>query len=141
LTGHGARGKETGSTPNSLLKSSVHLSTQHSRTPIPPTTSSVHAQRRDPGGPRRAASDPVSLRRDNVEVTGWTLNVSRGGARVVVEDTVAVGQTWELSLGSNQPRPVRVVWVREVPGGQILGIQYLDTVGTIPPYEDDEDKR
>lgn len=59
----------------------------------------------------------------------------------MVEEMLAVGQTWDLSLGSSQPRPIRVVWVREVPGGQILGIQYLDTVGTIPPFEDDEDGR
>lgn len=126
----------------SLPKVSVHLSIQHSRTPVPPTPSSVHAQRRDPGGPRRAASDRVSLRRDDVEVSGWTLNVSRGGARLVVEEALAVGQTWDLTiLGSGQPRPIRVVWVREVPGGQIVGIQYMDALGTIPPIEDNEDRR
>lgn len=60
----------------------------------------------------------------------------------MVEEALAVGQSWELTiLGTGQPRSIRVVWVREVPGGQIVGIQYLDAVGTIPPIEDHEDGR
>jgi hypothetical protein len=97
----------------------------------------VHAQRRDPGGPRREASDRVALRSADTEVIGWTLNVSRGGARLVVEDSLAVGQLWDLWVnGATSSRLVRVVWVRNEAGGQIVGIQYMDCEGTIPPFDD-----
>jgi hypothetical protein len=120
------------------------LSDQNSRSPFPPPASAVHAQRRYPGGPRREASDRVTLRatvHDNPgqshEVVGWTLNISRGGARLVVEDTLAVGQAWELWVNeATSSRPIRVVWVRDEAGGQIVGIQYMDCVGTIPPFDD-----
>ncbi|HEY5960733.1 MAG TPA: PilZ domain-containing protein [Polyangiaceae bacterium] len=103
---------------------------------MPPPISSVHAQRRDPGAPRREASDRVVLRSGDKEVVGWTLNVSRGGARLVVEDTLEVGQHWELWVNDAPAgRPARVVWLRDEPGGQIVGIQYLDCEGTIPPFE------
>jgi len=72
----------------------------------------------------------------SAEIVGWTLNVSRGGARLVVEDCLAVGQTWDLWVNdATISRPVRVVWVRDEPGGQIVGIQYMDCDGTIPPFE------
>jgi hypothetical protein len=84
-----------------------------------------------------AASEQVSLRNPSASITGWTLNVSRGGARLIVEDPVVVGQSWELTTNETElPRPVRVVWVRNEAGGQIVGVQYLDTVGTIPPYDE-----
>ena len=71
------------------------------------------------------------------EVDGWTLNVSRGGARLVVEGGLASGQLWNLWVTDEQAqRPVRVVWVREETGGQIVGVQFLDSDGTIPPNED-----
>jgi hypothetical protein len=96
----------------------------------------VHAQRRASGGPRHAASEQVTLRRDERVVQGWTLNVSRGGARLVVEDPVAVGDNWDLVTdGADKPRAIRVVWVRDEAGGQIIGVQYLDSSGTIPPFD------
>lgn len=77
------------------------------------------------------------LRRADVEVVGWTLNVSRGGARLVVEDALVVAQGWDLWVNDAEAsRPVRVVWVRDEAGGQIVGIQYMDCEGTIPPFED-----
>jgi hypothetical protein len=33
-------------------------------------------------------------------------------------------------------RPIRVVWVRDESGGQIVGIQFMDCVGTIPPFDE-----
>lgn len=74
---------------------------------------------------------------ETVDVIGWTLNVSRGGARLVVEDNLAVGQVWEMWVNEAvTSRPIRVVWVRDEAGGQIAGIQYMDCEGTIPPFED-----
>jgi hypothetical protein len=62
--------------------------------------------------------------------------VSRGGARLVVEETLEVGQRWELWVSdAATSRPARVVWLHNEPGGQIVGIQYLDCEGTIPPVE------
>lgn len=124
-----------------LLLGNTPLSDPTSRTPFPPPASSVHAQRRDPGAPRREASDRVVLRRaDVVEVIGWTLNVSRGGARLVVEDNLVAGQHWDLWVNDAvAARPVRVVWVRNEAGGQIVGIQFMDCEGTLPPFEDLED--
>lgn len=84
----------------------------------------------------------MTLRSTRGEVTGWTLNVSRGGARLVVEDPLAVGQLWDLWVSdATKSRPIRVVWVREEAGGQIVGIQYMDTEGTIPPFEGSIDAR
>jgi hypothetical protein len=83
-----------------------------------------------------AASEQVALRNPSGSITGWTLNVSRGGARLIVEEPVIVGQTWDMLAGETEtPRPVRVVWIHNEAGGQIVGVQYLDTVGTIPPYD------
>jgi hypothetical protein len=78
----------------------------------------------------------VTLRHGDQCITGWTLNISRGGARLVVEEPVATGQTWDLLTGDDTvAHAVRVVWVREEAGGQIIGVQYLDVVGTIPPFD------
>jgi hypothetical protein len=83
-----------------------------------------------------AASDQVQLRNSRSTISGWTLNVSRGGARLIVEEPVVVGQTWDLLAGETPTsRPIRVVWVRDEAGGQIVGVQYLDAAGTIPPFE------
>ena len=97
------------------------------------------AQRRYSGGARREASDRVLLRRADSDVEGWTLNVSRGGLRVVVEESFRVGESMEVIIGSDldaAPRPARVVWVKEAADGQICGIQLLDTNGSVPPPDD-----
>jgi hypothetical protein len=105
-----------------------------------PLPSSVHAQRRASGGPRKADSEHLTLRQGNRLIAGWTLNISRGGARLVIEEPVAVGEAWDLLLHeSTAYRPVRVVWVRDEAGGQIVGVQYLDTDGTIPPFDGPHD--
>jgi hypothetical protein len=114
------------------------LTDSNTRPPIPQgPPSSLHAQRRAAGGPRQADSDQVTLRNESRCIVGWTLNVSRGGARLVVEEPVVVDQVWDLLKGSENPEvhSVRVVWVREEAGGQIVGVQYLDVVGTVPPLE------
>jgi len=67
--------------------------------------------------------------------------VSRGGARVVVEDTVQSGEDCLVRIGGPEAesRPIRVVWVREAAGGQIVGLQFLDADGTIPPMDAPDD--
>ncbi len=80
------------------------------------------------------------IRRSEAQIEGWTLNVSRGGLRVVVEDPLRVGELVDVLIGSDDvpPRPARVVWVKDAADGQICGIQLLDTSGSIPPLDDDQ---
>lgn len=67
---------------------------------------------------------------------GWTLNVSRGGVRVVVEEPVAAGEDYQVAIGEAEARHARAVWVREEADGQIVGLQFLDVEGpasSMPP--------
>lgn len=113
-------------------------------TPPPGAGQDAHGTRRQSGGARREASDRIRLYAKDGEVEGWTLNVSRGGVRIIVEDRVEVGKEYEISLGDEEHirRPCRVVWVQEEADGQIAGVQYLDTntgpppPGTVPPPSD-----
>jgi hypothetical protein len=63
---------------------------------------------------------------------GWTLNLSRGGARVVlVEDdgasvTEGCACTVEIDGDPHSPRPASIVWVQNEPDGQIAGVKFLD---------------
>jgi hypothetical protein len=77
------------------------------------------------------------MRRGDQEFIGWTLNLSRGGVRIVVEDSIELNAEYTVILGDdeNNPRPVRVAWIREEAGGQIAGLQFLDVQGTIPPLD------
>jgi hypothetical protein len=77
------------------------------------------------------------MRAESAEINGWTLNVSRGGVRVIVEDPVELGKEYQITLGEEDSlaRPARVVWVQEEADGQIAGFQFLDIAGTIPPQQ------
>ncbi len=109
--------------------------------PVPPTPVTLRSQRRSLGGARHAASEKVVLTAAEGELTGWMLNVSRGGARIVLEESVERGSDYVALIGDQQTagRPVRVVWVREEAGGQIAGLQFLDTEGTIPPMDEGDE--
>jgi hypothetical protein len=93
----------------------------------------LHGQRRAQGGARREASDRVTIRLGGREFDGWTLNVSRGGARVVVEEQVEPGVELDVVIGDEAPRRARVVWVQDEADGQIAGFQFLDGSGSEPP--------
>jgi hypothetical protein len=103
------------------------------RTPGSPTD--VHAQRRATGGARREATERVTLRGPGFETHGWTLNVSRGGMRAIVEEPVKSGLEYELIVGDAEEsaRKVAVVWVQDEADGQIVGVRFLDVVGSMPP--------
>lgn len=100
------------------------------------------SQRRSLGGARREATERVVIRGQGLETEAWTLNVSRGGLRVVVEDAVTVGADYQVSVGDGPMRPARAVWVRDERDGQIAGMQYLDVENaevpgsTYPPPAD-----
>lgn len=95
--------------------------------------------RRLAGGARREASERVVIRGPGFETSGWTLNVSRGGLRIVVEEPLRVNADYQVVVGdseADQSRGCTVVWVKDATDGQIVGLKYLDTEGSIPP--DDE---
>jgi len=94
-----------------------------------------HEARRQGGGARKEASDRVRFFGHSGEVEGWTLNLSRGGVRVVVEEALELGQEYDVIIGDDEHvrRPCRVVWLRQEADGQIAGVQFLDTEsGTVP---------
>lgn len=94
---------------------------------------SKHNTRRASGA-RREASERVVLRRADVTIDGWTLNLSRGGVRVVVEEPLVEGDEVEVQVGDGSTfRPGRVVWINEQADGQIVGVQFLDGDGSLPP--------
>lgn len=99
--------------------------------------SGKHNTRRSSGGARREASERVLLRRGGEEITGWTLNVSRGGVRIIVEDPLSEGDELDVQVGddSEPVHPARVVWIKEQADGQIVGVQFLDVEGSIPPSQ------
>jgi PilZ domain len=102
--------------------------------PHPIAAQDAHGTRRQSGA-RREASDRVRLIGPNGEIEGWTLNVSRGGVRIIVEDRVELGNEYDIVVGDEDlvRRPCRVVWVQEEADGQIAGVQYLDTNTGPPP--------
>ena len=77
----------------------------------------------------------MTLRGPNFETHGWTLNVSRGGMRAIVEEPVKAGVEYELFVGDSEDaaRKVAVVWVQDEADGQIVGVRFLDVAGSVPP--------
>jgi len=96
-------------------------------------TPNPSSQRRQTGGARHEASERVLIRANSLETSGWTLNVSRGGIRAVVEDPLDPETEYEVSVGSESPRRARIAWSRQEADGQIVGLRFLDVEGSIPP--------
>jgi len=76
------------------------------------------------------------IRADAFETTGWTLNVSRGGLRAIVEEPLAAELEYEISVGENAARRARIAWSRAEADGQIVGLRFLDVEGSVPPEEE-----
>lgn len=79
------------------------------------------------GGPRRNISDRVHLFLGDVEISGWALNISRGGLRAILEEErIDVGAEIEIVVGEGGARRKgRVVWTREMPDGTIAGFAFI----------------
>jgi hypothetical protein len=78
----------------------------------------------------------VVLKAPGFETSGWTLNISRGGLRAVVEERLSLDLEYEIVVGeAAQPRRVRLVWSQNQADGQIVGLKYLDVDATMPPRE------
>lgn len=79
------------------------------------------------------------MRTTGFETNGWTLNVSRGGIRAVVEDPLLQGIEYQLIVGDEETSAARramVVWLQDEADGQIVGLKYLDVEdGTLPPKD------
>lgn len=106
--------------------------------PGPKADAAAEAPRaRREGGPRQNMSEPVRFGNGDDAVTGWTLNMSRGGLRAVVESPLAPGSVVNVTVGeAGVPRQARVVWMHEERGGAVVGLSFLDTPGSAPPPED-----
>lgn len=108
-----------------------------------PAIGGVHATRR--GGARHELTSRVVLKSAAGEMLeGWALNVSRGGVRVILEEKVALGSEFEVTLpGANEPPTPyvgRIVWVQEEPDGVVCGIEFRGVSGThgsVPPREEE----
>jgi len=99
----------------------------------------VRAPRRHTGGARREASERVRVRCAGFETNGWTLNVSRGGVRAIVEDALTQGVEYELIVDDEEwvsARRVAIAWLQDEADGQIVGLKYLDVEdATVPPRD------
>ena len=87
------------------------------------------------GGARLTVSDRVTFRGLGDAAgqlrEGWALNVSRGGLRVILEESVELGAEFDVTmtgsaLGDDDgvPRVGRIVWVQEEPDGVVAGIEF-----------------
>jgi hypothetical protein len=97
--------------------------------------------RRTVGGSRHEASERVSLRSGRSVANGWTLNMSRGGVRVVLEGPVKLGGEYVVTIGpegdpGSAVHEARIVWLQEEADGQIAGVKFLDCEGA-PPDPDE----
>jgi PilZ domain len=89
-------------------------------------TSVIQEKRREI---RREVSERVELKGSEGAFEGWTLNVSRGGVRVIVERELELGDLFEVTVGLAQSSPLvrqgRVVWFQEEADGFIAGIAFV----------------
>lgn len=99
----------------------------------------MRAPRRHAGGARREASERVLVRSLGFEAHGWTLNVSRGGVRAIVEEPLIQGIEYQVIVGDEAtvaPRRASVAWLQDESDGQIVGLRYLDVEdGSMPPKD------
>jgi hypothetical protein len=85
-------------------------------------------------------TERVTVRAPDFETTGWTLNVSRGGLRAVVEQPLRADVEYEVLFGEDPAvRRARLVWNKDASDGQIVGMQYLDGEESLPPFDDPEE--
>jgi len=88
-------------------------------------------------GARRNVSYRVQFFRGPTEITGWALNMSRGGLRAIVEEHVELGEVLEINIADEGlRRRGRIVWTQEEPDGMIMGISFEEPLGAAPPGVD-----
>jgi hypothetical protein len=83
--------------------------------------------------PRYGHDARASVSIGGVTLHGWTMNVSRGGVRIMVEtDAHPVSRELEdatvvLSIDTWPARFARVAWQATVPGGLIIGLRFVES--------------
>lgn len=104
----------------------------------------AHPVRR--GGARHGATDRVRLVGKNMKIRdGWALNISRGGVRAILEESVELGEEYEVTIGEegtpgSLTRRGRVVWLQDEPDGVIAGFEFIYGSGAHPVAADDVPK-
>jgi hypothetical protein len=94
------------------------------------TSARVVLQRRADTGESLAEAPPASLR----PIEGWSLNESRGGARLITEEAVELGAIYDVRINEENARPGQVVWLQNEPDGMVVGIAFLDVErASVPP--------
>ncbi|HET9956191.1 MAG TPA: PilZ domain-containing protein [Polyangiaceae bacterium] len=89
--------------------------------------------RRSAGGARTESTERITLRAASFEATGWTLNVSRGGFRAIVECQLEKDLEYEVWIGdASSPRRACLVWCQEQSDGLIAGFKYTDVEPSSP---------
>ena len=93
------------------------------------------------GGARSPVSELVKFKQKTDDgfrlVEGWSLNLSRGGLRAILDEAVQVGEEFEITMGDDaEPRPGKIVWVRPEKGGAIVGVSFSDNDESVPPPPD-----
>ena len=106
----------------------------HIDDPPSETSAPMEGRVRRVGGVRSPTSEVVVFEDDDRRIEGWSLNMSRGGLRAILDVMVEMGEEFEITVGMDaEPRTGRIVWVREEKGGSIVGVAFLDTDGSVPP--------
>ena len=86
------------------------------------------------GGARRNVSYRISFFRGALEMTGWALNLSRGGLRAIIEERVELGEELEVHIDEIAVRRAgRVVWAQDEPDGTIVGVSFHERLAEPPP--------
>jgi hypothetical protein len=76
------------------------------------------------------------IRRAELETSGWTLNVSRGGIRAVLEQPLDPALEYQVEVGDAPARRACIAWSKGEADGQIVGLRFLDVNGSVPPEEE-----
>ena len=76
------------------------------------------------------------IRSAGLEASGWTLNVSRGGVRAVLEQPLDPTLEYQVEVGEAPARRACIAWAKAEADGQIVGLRFLDVEGSVPPEED-----
>ncbi|HWL88879.1 MAG TPA: PilZ domain-containing protein [Polyangiaceae bacterium] len=96
---------------------------------------SERIQLRQPKDGPNDTNETSGVTRDRV-LDGWALNVSRGGIRCILEESVDLGEEFEVTVGEEGNAPLtrrgRIVWLQEEADGFIVGVEFLTPSGTSP---------
>jgi hypothetical protein len=79
-------------------------------------------------------SHRVTLVRGSDELSGWALNLSRGGVRAVIDEHLVPGETVDVVIDEIAMRkPGKVAWVQVEPDGAIVGVAFDEPLTEAPP--------